>query len=132
MQVQISKIDQGSRSTEFGAEIQFHSQCQKYVCFFPISDEKFPIWPRLLCPKKLQMYQLKIIIKTVRKYIKMCWLLSFYNLTSDFLSEQAFARAGGPDPPPKNHKNIGFLSNTGPNPLENHNAAKPAFNVGLS
>ena len=27
---------------------------------------------------------------------------------------------GGPDPPLKNHKNIGFLSNTGPDPLKNH------------
>ena len=25
---------------------------------------------------------------------------------------------GGPDPPLKNHKNIGFLSNTGPDPLK--------------
>ena len=31
----------------------------------------------------------------------------------------------GPDPPPplKNHKNIGFLRNTGPDPLKNHNPA---------
>ena len=36
--------------------------------------------------------------------------------------------AGGPDPPPlKNHKNIGFLSNTGPDPC---NIKKPALNVG--
>ena len=37
----------------------------------------------------------------------------------------------GPDPPSpvKNHKNIGFLSNTGPDPLKNHKATKPAFNV---
>ena len=33
-------------------------------------------------------------------------------------------------PPVKNHGNIGFLSNTGPEPLENHKATKPAFNVG--
>ena len=39
---------------------------------------------------------------------------------------------GGPDPPLKNHKNIGFLSNTGPDPLKNHKATKPAFNVGSS
>ena len=32
----------------------------------------------------------------------------------------------------KNHKNIGFLSNTGPDPLKNYKAAKPAFNVGPS
>ena len=43
--------------------------------------------------------------------------------------------AGRPDPtlsltPVKNHKNIVFLSNTGPDPLTNHKAIKPAFNVG--
>ena len=32
--------------------------------------------------------------------------------------------------PLKNHKNIGFLSNTGPDPLKNHKAAQPIFNVG--
>ena len=39
----------------------------------------------------------------------------------------------GWDPPPphlKNHKNIGFLSNTGLDPLKNHKATKPALNVG--
>ena len=39
---------------------------------------------------------------------------------------------GGPDPPPENHKNIGFLCNTGPDPLKFHKATKPAFNVGPS
>ena len=41
---------------------------------------------------------------------------------------------GGPDPPPplKNHKNIGFLSNSGPDPLKNYEATEPAFNVGPS
>ena len=34
---------------------------------------------------------------------------------------------GGPDQ--ANHKNIGFVSNTGPDPLKNHKATKPAFNV---
>ena len=38
---------------------------------------------------------------------------------------------GGLDPL-KNHNNIGFLSNTDPDPLENHNATKPAFNDGPS
>ena len=35
----------------------------------------------------------------------------------------------------KNHKNIGFLSNTGPDPMKNHkatNMTKPAFNIGPS
>ena len=41
---------------------------------------------------------------------------------------------GGPDPPPpmKNHKNIGFFTNTGPVPLKTHKATKPAFDVGPS
>ena len=30
--------------------------------------------------------------------------------------------------PPENHKNIGFLRNTAPDPLKNHKAIKPAFN----
>ena len=34
--------------------------------------------------------------------------------------------AGGLDPL-KNHKNIGFPSNTGPDPLINHKATKSAF-----
>ena len=34
----------------------------------------------------------------------------------------------GPDPPEISH--IWFLSNTGPDPLKNHKATKPAFNVG--
>ena len=38
----------------------------------------------------------------------------------------------GSGPPLKNHKNIGFLSNSGPDPLKNHKATKPAFNVGPS
>ena len=37
---------------------------------------------------------------------------------------------GGSGPPLKNHKNIGFLCNSGPDPLKNHKADKPAFNVG--
>ena len=46
------------------------------------------------------------------------------------------SREGGqgvPTPPPlKNHQNIVFLSNTGPDPLENQKATKPVFNVGPS
>ena len=34
--------------------------------------------------------------------------------------------------PLKNHKNIGFLSYTGPGTLKNHKATKPVFNVGPS
>ena len=34
----------------------------------------------------------------------------------------------GSGPPPENHKNIGYLSNTGPDPLKSHKATKPLFN----
>ena len=37
---------------------------------------------------------------------------------------------GGSGLPLKNHKNIGFSSNTGLDPRKNHKATKPAFNVG--
>ena len=37
---------------------------------------------------------------------------------------------GGPTSPLVKHKNIGFLSNAGPDPLKNHKDTKPAFNVG--
>ena len=41
-------------------------------------------------------------------------------------------RGSGPPPPPmKNHKHIGFSSNTGPDPLKIA-ATKPAFNLGWS
>ena len=36
--------------------------------------------------------------------------------------------SGGPDPPLlKNQRNIGFLSNTSPDPQKNHKATKPAI-----
>ena len=37
-------------------------------------------------------------------------------------------RGSGPPPLLKNHKNIGFLSNSGPDPLDE--ATEPEFNVG--
>ena len=42
--------------------------------------------------------------------------------------------AGGLDrpPPPEKSQKLGFLSNTGPDPLKNHKAAKPELNVGSS
>ena len=39
---------------------------------------------------------------------------------------------GDSDSPLKNHKNIGFLNNTGLDPLKSHKVTKPDFNVGPS
>ena len=33
-------------------------------------------------------------------------------------------------PPPEKSQNIGFLSNSGPDPLKNHKATKPTFDIG--
>ena len=57
--------------------------------------------------------------------------------SSTIVSVWADAEGGGardPNPPPphcKTEKNIGFR-NTGPVPLKNHKATKPAFNIGPS
>ena len=42
------------------------------------------------------------------------------------------SRGGGQgvQTPLKNNKNTGFLRNTGPDPLKNHKATKPAFKFG--
>ena len=45
---------------------------------------------------------------------------------------QKRSRGSGPPPPLKITKIIGFLSNTGPDPLKYHKVTSPAFNVGPS
>ena len=44
--------------------------------------------------------------------------------------ERGVGGAGVRPPSPENHKIIGFLCNTGPDPLKNQKATNPAFNVG--
>ena len=41
-----------------------------------------------------------------------------------------FFKVGGNGPPLKNHKKYSVISDTDPDPLENHKATKSAFNVG--
>ena len=57
-----------------------------------------------------------------------------YNIKQNGRIPCTYAEGGdrGSGSPLKNHKNIGFLCNTGPDPLKNHKATKPAFNVGPS
>ena len=52
------------------------------------------------------------------------------NMNIHVRTQRGGGGAGGLDPLLKNHKNIEFLSNTGPDPLKNHKATKPAINVG--
>ena len=57
----------------------------------------------------------------------------FYQYAINYISGSRGGGAGVSGlTPMKNHKNIGFLNNTGPDPLKNHKATKPAFNVGPS
>ena len=56
------------------------------------------------------------------------------NINAQLKSAWADPEGGGQrvQTPLKNRKNIGFLCNTGPDPLKNKKATKPAFNVGSS
>ena len=68
--------------------------------------------------KLLQYFVCASIEALVRLLIFVCW---------SHARIQRGGGTGGPDPPPlKYHKNIGFLSNTGPDPLTNPKATKPA------
>ena len=61
-------------------------------------------------------------------------IISLINILDTAAGETLWADPeGGQDvrTPLKNRKNIGFLCNTGPDPLKNHKATKPVFNVGL-
>ena len=65
--------------------------------------------------------------------------LLFRNLIRLFINDDVInpmrgSRGGdrGSRSPLESHKNIGFLINTVPDPLKNHKATKPAFNLGPS
>ena len=62
----------------------------------------------------------------------MCYFYSVCTYLFNTLHVHArILRGRGPDPPPlENYNIIGFFSNTGPDPLENHKATKPEFIVG--
>ena len=63
-----------------------------------------------------------------------CINICFENSTTESEYSCADPEGGrGSGHPLENHNNIGFLScNTGPDPLKNHKATKPALNVGPS
>ena len=66
-----------------------------------------------------------------KTYHTVCLLGQKKHYTSTCVDPEGGGGTAGPDPPlPENHKNIGFLSETGPDPLKIHKATKPAFNVG--
>ena len=52
--------------------------------------------------------------------------------TTNYMKQHGRIQRGGggrgSGPPLKNHKNMGFLSNAGPDSLKNHKSIKPAFN----
>ena len=79
----------------------------------------------------------QLVSKKPADMIKRIYQLNYlYIISSPEHKVHAQIQRGGQGirtpPSLKNHKNIGFLSKTGPDPLKNHKATKPAFNVGLS
>ena len=48
--------------------------------------------------------------------------------TTNYMKQHGGGGDRGSGPPLKNHKNIGFLSNVGPDSLKNLKSIKPAFN----
>ena len=54
------------------------------------------------------------------------------DMTENFLTGMGGSRGGGAgflDPTPERSQKIGFLSNSGPDPLKNHKGIRPEFNV---
>ena len=69
----------------------------------------------------------KTIFLTSTCHTNICCEYTLNHLIKIMLGSRGDA---GPDP--ENLKAIGFLRNTGMDPLENHLATQPAFSVGLS
>ena len=66
-------------------------------------------------------------------FLGTCFAMQYFVVLSSFAMGRSRGEGGrGSVIPLKSHKHIGFHSNTGPDPLENHKATKPAFNVGPS
>ena len=76
---------------------------------------------------------IQLFIKCYRFSNNYCLNTSQSNKIPKYLkvSPMCGSRGGdrGSGPPLKNHKIIGFPSNTGPDLLKNHKSTKPAFNV---
>ena len=73
-----------------------------------------------------------------QKEVKTMWQAmykAFEQVSMSLIYIMCRSRGGGdrgPDPSPEKSKKIGFFSNTGVDPLKNHKATKPAFNIGPS
>ena len=94
---------------EIGPYIMIHSSCILYI----LNDIK----------KKCEKNLVLLIMHSIHT-------IKLHNLFKHLASTSADPEVvtGGLDPL-KNHKNIEFLSNTGPDPLKNYKATKQAFNV---
>ena len=73
---------------------------------------------------------------SLAKYSTILKRIEFPSIPNEIYLYKVHARIqrgdSGSRPPLINHKIIGFLSNTCPDPLNNHKATKSAFNVGPS
>ena len=84
-----------------------------------------------LCSLLVSIYVSKFAL--LELYYPDCILVGFSIICVNAFTIHCTCRGGqGVRTPLKNHKNIGFLSNTGPDPLKNHKDTKPVLNVGPS
>ena len=72
------------------------------------------------------------MVLSMLNVIVLCYVVLFCFVFCLLFMRRSRVGDRGPDLSLKNHKNIRFLSNTGPDPLKNHKATKPVFNVGPS
>ena len=79
-------------------------------------------WFSMVCVKVIG--NIAIIFTSKNKFQTYC--IVFYNMCGSRVGHR------GSRPSLENHKNLGFVSNSGPDPLKNHKATEPAFNVGPS
>ena len=70
-------------------------------------------------------------MKEIATQLPMLLVLTLFYFYSASWADPEGLGQGCPDPHEKS-QNIGFLSNTGPDPLKYHKATKQAFNIGPS
>ena len=76
--------------------------------------------------------QTKLKISNFTGYVGMGAYKSGLHISGSMGGSRGGGRGSEHPPLLKNHKNLGFIRNTGPYPLKNLKATKPAFNVGRS
>ena len=127
-----SKIDIAYATLIHLSRMEFPTQLDQFISVVWVVGSYFFIYIQSLNRIFCKHY------KTVETLIRLLiWVLTVYQSSHQRMLYMYGSRGGGGggggqgvQTPWKIKKNIGFLSNTGPDPLNNHKATMPAFNVG--